>query len=67
MREKRVIPCLDIKDGLVVKGKRFQNLKPLGDPVKLAVKYMNEGADELVFLDISASWEKGKTLSLIHI
>lgn len=61
MREKRVIPCLDIKDGLVVKGKRFQNLKPLGDPVKLAVKYMNEGADELVFLDISASWEKGKT------
>ena len=48
MREKRVIPCLDIKDGLVVKGKRFQNLKPLGDPVKLG-KYMNEGADELVF------------------
>ncbi|WP_323721019.1 imidazole glycerol phosphate synthase subunit HisF [Acetomicrobium sp.] len=60
MREKRVIPCLDIKDGLVVKGKRFKNLKPMGDPVRLAIKYMNEGADELVFLDISASCEKGK-------
>lgn len=61
MLAKRIIPCLDIKDGKVVKGTNFENLKVAGDPVELAVLYCEQGADELVFLDISASHEKRKT------
>ena len=52
---KRVIPCLDIANGRVVKGLRFSSIKDAGDPVSLAEKYSKEGADELVFLDITAS------------
>ncbi len=59
---KRIIPCLDVKDGRVVKGTNFVNLKDAGSPVELAERYSNEGADELVFLDITASAEKRKTL-----
>jgi len=59
---KRIIPCLDIKDGLVVKGKRFQELAVIGDAVELAKSYSQNGADELVFLDIAATIEKRKTL-----
>ncbi len=59
---KRIIPCLDVKDGRVVKGKSFVNLKDAGDPVELAAFYEKEGADELVFLDISASLEGRKTM-----
>ena len=62
MLTKRVIPCLDVKNGQVVKGKGFVNLKYAGNPVKLARKYYEEGADELVFLDITASYEKRKTM-----
>jgi len=51
----RVIPCLDVRDGKVVKGVNFQGLKEIGDPVELAAKYNNEGADEITFLDVSAS------------
>ncbi|ADC70351.1 imidazoleglycerol phosphate synthase, cyclase subunit [Methanocaldococcus sp. FS406-22] len=58
MLTKRIIPCLDIKDGRVVKGTKFLNLRDAGDPVELAQYYDNEGADELVFLDITASAEK---------
>ena len=77
---KRIIPCLDVKDGRVVKGLNFESIKDAGDPVELAAKYSNEGADELVFLDITASNEQRETikelvrkvasvinLSLIHI
>lgn len=63
MPAKRIIPCLDVKDGRVVKGVNFVGLKDAGDPVELALRYMNEGADELVFLDISASLERRKTVS----
>ena len=59
---KRIIPCLDVKDGRVVKGTNFINLVDAGSPVELAARYSNEGADELVFLDITASSEKRKTL-----
>lgn len=59
---KRIIPCLDIKDGKTVKGVSFENLIDAGDPVELSKRYEAEGADELVFLDISASNEKRKTL-----
>ena len=59
---KRIIPCLDVKDGRVVKGLRFKSIKDAGDPVKLAKKYSDEGADELVFLDITASEEKRETI-----
>ncbi len=59
---KRIIPCLDVKDGRVVKGTNFINLIDAGSPVELAEKYSKEGADELVFLDITASAEKRKTL-----
>ncbi len=59
---KRIIPCLDVKDGRVVKGTNFVNLVDAGSPVELAARYTNEGADELVFLDITASSEKRKTL-----
>ena len=63
MLTKRIIPCLDIKDGRTVKGVNFVNLRDAGDPVELAQRYADEGADELVFLDISASEEKRKTLA----
>ena len=62
MLTKRIIPCLDVKNGQVVKGKNFVNLKYAGNPVKLAREYYSEGADELVFLDITASYEKRKTM-----
>ncbi|WP_456418804.1 imidazole glycerol phosphate synthase subunit HisF [Methanocaldococcus infernus] len=62
MLAKRIIPCLDIKNGRVVKGTRFLNLRDAGDPVELAEYYDNEGADELVFLDITASAEKRKII-----
>ncbi len=61
MVAKRVIPCLDVKDGLVVKGVRFQQLRELGSPVEMARRYDAEGADELVFLDIAATEEKRST------
>src|SRR6187401_3490193 len=60
---KRIIPCLDIKDGRTVKGTNFINLRDAGDPVELGELYAKEGADELVFLDITATIEKRKTLS----
>lgn len=62
MLTKRIIPCLDVKDGRVVKGTNFLELKEAGDPVELARHYDAEGADELVFLDITASAEKRKTM-----
>ena len=58
----RLIPCLDVADGRVVKGVNFVNLKDSGDPVELACRYSEAGADELVFLDIRASLENRKTL-----
>lgn len=61
MLKKRIIPCLDIKDGSTVKGVNFEDLKNAGDPVELAKKYEQEGADELVFLDITATIENRKT------
>ena len=63
MLTKRIIPCLDVKDGRTVKGVHFVSLRDAGDPVELAQRYAQEGADELVFLDISASEEKRKTLA----
>ena len=63
MLTKRIIPCLDIKDGRTVKGVNFVGLRDAGDPVELAKRYAIEGADELVFLDISATEEKRKTLA----
>jgi len=67
MLTKRIIPCLDIKDGKVVKGINFEQLKDIGDPVSLAAYYATEGADELVFLDITATNEKRKTfVSLVN-
>ena len=60
---KRVIPCLDVKNGRVVKGLNFESIKDAGDPVELAEKYSNEGADELVFLDITASDEQRVTIA----
>lgn len=62
MLSKRIIPCLDVKDGRVVKGVNFVNLRDAGDPVELASLYDQEGADELVFLDISASVEGRQTM-----
>lgn len=62
MLAKRIIPCLDIKDGRTVKGVNFEGLRDAGDPVELARRYSDEGADELVFLDITATKEKRKTL-----
>lgn len=62
MLTKRIIPCLDIKNGRTVKGVNFVGLRDAGDPVELAQRYTNEGADELVFLDITATKEKRKTL-----
>jgi len=63
MITKRIIPCLDIKDGRTVKGINFENIRDAGDPVELAIEYAKQGADELVFLDITATNEKRKTLS----
>ena len=62
MLKKRIIPCLDIKDGKTVKGVQFEDLRIAGDPVELTKKYVKDGADELVFLDITATLENRKTL-----
>ena len=62
MLTKRIIPCLDVKDGKTVKGVNFLNLRDAGDPVELGALYSQQGADELVFLDITATLEKRKTL-----
>ncbi len=69
MLTKRIIPCLDIKDGRTVKGVNFVDLRDAGDPVELAAIYAEKGADELVFLDISATEEKRKTLAelVLHV
>ena len=63
MLAKRIIPCLDIKDGRTVKGVNFVNLRDAGDPVELGAQYSEAGADELVFLDITATHERRKTLA----
>ena len=63
MLTKRIIPCLDIKEGRTVKGINFENIRDAGDPVELANYYSKQGADELVFLDITATVEKRKTLA----
>ena len=62
---KRVIPCLDVANGRVVKGLHFDSIKDAGDPVQLAEKYSNEGADELIFLDITASQEQRETIKTL--
>jgi cyclase len=63
MLAKRIIPCLDIKDGRTVKGTNFINLRDAGDPIELSANYAEQGADELVFLDITATVERRKTLA----
>lgn len=63
MLTKRIIPCLDIKDGRTVKGVNFVNIRDAGDPVELGALYAQQGADELVFLDITATNERRKTLA----
>ena len=63
MLAKRIIPCLDIRDGQTVKGINFVGLRQVGDPVELGAKYAAEGADELVYLDISASEEGRRTFT----
>jgi cyclase len=65
MLKKRIIPCLDIKDGRTVKGVNFIDIRDAGDPVELAKKYVEQRADELVFLDITATIEKRKTLAAL--
>ena len=67
MLTKRIIPCLDIKNGRTVKGINFVNLRDAGDPVELASQYAHQNADELVFLDISATEQKRKTLSKLVV
>ena len=62
MLTKRIIPCLDVKAGRVVKGVKFQNLADIGDPAERAERYELEGADEIVFLDITATLEARKTM-----
>ncbi len=62
---KRIIPCLDVKNGRVVKGLHFESIKDAGDPVELAKQYSDEGADELVFLDITASEEQRETIKTL--
>ena len=62
MHTKRIIPCLDVKDGRVVKGINFVGLKEVGDPVELARTYYEQGADELVFLDITATKGQRNTM-----
>ena len=67
MLTKRIIPCLDIKNGRTVKGVNFEQIRDAGDPIELAALYASQGADELVFLDITATIEQRKTLSaLVH-
>ena len=61
----RVIPCLDVEDGRVVKGRRFQNLKDAGDPVALAALYDKQGADEIIFLDVGATYRGRKTMASV--
>lgn len=63
MREKRIIPCLDVKNGRVVKGVKFENLRDAGDPAEIACLYDQQGADEIVLLDITATCEKRKTIT----
>src|SRR5699024_10247821 len=65
MLTKRIIPCLDIKNGRTVKGINFENIRDAGDPVALGALYAAQGADELVFLDITATHEKRKTISAL--
>ncbi len=65
MLAKRIVPCLDIKDGRTVKGINFENLRDAGDPVELGALYSQQGADELVFLDITATHEKRKTMAAL--
>lgn len=65
MLTKRIIPCLDIKNGRTVKGIKFENIRDAGDPVDLAAEYARQGADELVFLDITATNEKRKTFAAL--
>jgi len=65
MITKRIIPCLDVRDGKVVKGRKFQSIKEVADPVKMASFYNEAGADELVFYDITASFEKRKLFNKI--
>ena len=60
MLAKRIIPCLDVNQGRVVKGQQFKSLKDVADPATLALRYSNEGADELVFYDITASSDERK-------
>ncbi len=62
MLSKRIIPCLDLKDGRVVKGTNFVNLRDAGDPVQVAIEYERQGADEIAFLDITATEEKRRTI-----
>jgi cyclase len=62
MLKKRIIPCLDVRDGRTVKGVRFQDIRDAGDPVALGARYAQQGADELVYLDITATHEKRKTM-----
>ncbi len=62
---KRIIPCLDVKNGRVVKGLRFESIKDAGDPVELGKQYSDEGADELIFLDITASEEQRETIKTL--
>lgn len=62
MLTRRIIPCLDVRDGKVVKGINFVGIKEVGDPVELAKKYNDQRADELVFLDITATWQGRKTM-----
>ena len=64
MLAKRIIPCLDVMGSRTVKGVNFVNLKDAGDPIELAQKYSKQGADELVFLDISATENRRKTFNL---
>lgn len=63
MVAKRIIPCLDVKDGMTVKGIHFEGLRSVGDPVELGAKYASDGADELVYLDISATYEGRSTFT----
>ncbi|WP_432617309.1 HisA/HisF-related TIM barrel protein, partial [Butyricicoccus sp.] len=63
MLAKRIIPCLDVNDGRVVKGVNFVNLRDAGDPVELATFYSQQGADEIVFLDITATYENRQTIA----
>ena len=64
---KRIIPCLDVRDGRVVKGIKFVDIKDAGDPVEVAKRYDNEGADEITFLDITASHEGRNTIRSLFL